>query len=81
VAIKILPESCAGGKNRVARFKKEVKVLATLNHPNIAVIYGIEKTDEPNARRGVPGLPQADCRSLELAEVVPSVENRETINE
>ncbi len=49
VAIKILPESFAGDKNRVARFKREAKVLATLNHSNIAAIYGIEKTDETHA--------------------------------
>ena len=49
VAIKILPESFAGDRNRVARFKREAKVLATLNHPNIAAIYGIEKTPETHA--------------------------------
>ena len=49
VAIKILPESFAGDKNRIARFKREAKVLATLNHNNIAAIYGIEKTPETHA--------------------------------
>ena len=49
VTIKIPPESFAGDKNRVARFKREAKVLATLNHPNIAAIYGIEKTDDTHA--------------------------------
>ena len=49
VAIKILPESFAGDKNRVARFKREAKVLATLNHPNIAAIYGIEITPDTHA--------------------------------
>ena len=49
VAIKILPESFAGDNKRVARFKREAKVLATLNHPNIAAIYGIEKTEETQA--------------------------------
>ena len=49
VAIKILPESFAGDKNRVARFKREAKVLAALNHTNIAAIYGIEKTDDTHA--------------------------------
>ncbi|MCH8219577.1 MAG: serine/threonine protein kinase, partial [Planctomycetes bacterium] len=49
VAIKILPQSFAGDKNRVARFKREAKVLATLNHPNIAAIYGIEKTPDTHA--------------------------------
>ena len=44
VAIKILPESFAGDPDRVARFNREAKVLAALNHPNIAVIYGIEQS-------------------------------------
>jgi len=44
VALKILPESFAADADRVARFKREAQVLASLNHPNIAAIYGIEKT-------------------------------------
>ena len=46
VAIKILPESFAGDRDRVARFKREAKVLARLNHTNIAVIHGIEQSTE-----------------------------------
>ena len=42
VAIKVLPESFADDPERMARFKREAKVLASLNHPNIAQIYGIE---------------------------------------
>ena len=42
VALKILPESFALDADRVARFKREAQVLASLNHPNIAAIYGIE---------------------------------------
>ena len=42
VALKILPESFALDVDRVARFKREAQVLASLNHPNIAAIYGIE---------------------------------------
>jgi Tol biopolymer transport system component/predicted Ser/Thr protein kinase len=42
VALKILPESFAADADRVARFKREAQVLASLNHPNIAQIYGIE---------------------------------------
>ena len=44
VAIKVLPESFDGDRNRIARFEREAKVLAALNHPNIAVIYGIEQS-------------------------------------
>ena len=40
VAIKVLPEEFARDADRVARFQREAKVLASLNHPNIAAIYG-----------------------------------------
>jgi serine/threonine-protein kinase len=43
VAIKVLPESVAGDAERLARFQREAEVLAQLNHPNIAQIYGIEE--------------------------------------
>ena len=42
VAIKILPEAWAQDPERLARFEREAKVLASLNHPNIAQIYGVE---------------------------------------
>src|SRR5215468_127913 len=42
VAIKILPEAFARESNRMARFQREAQVLASLNHPNIAAIYGVE---------------------------------------
>jgi Tol biopolymer transport system component/tRNA A-37 threonylcarbamoyl transferase component Bud32 len=42
-AIKILPGAFASDAERVARFEREAKVLAALNHPNIAAIYGMEK--------------------------------------
>ena len=43
VAIKVLPESVAGDAERLARFQREAEVLASLNHPNIASIYGLER--------------------------------------
>src|ERR1044072_7193831 len=43
VAIKVLPEALAADPDRVARFKREAQVLASLNHPNIASIYGVEE--------------------------------------
>src|SRR5436853_5755237 len=43
VAIKILPPAFAADPDRLARFTREAQVLASLNHPNIADIYGIEQ--------------------------------------
>src|SRR6476619_2605871 len=43
VAIKILPEVFADNPERLARFQREAHVLASLNHPNIASIYGLEQ--------------------------------------
>jgi serine/threonine-protein kinase len=45
VALKILPESFVHDSERLARFKREAQVLASLNHPNIAAIYGFEALD------------------------------------
>ncbi len=45
VAIKVLPVAVAGDPERLARFQREAEVLAVLNHPNIAHIYGLEKSD------------------------------------
>ena len=45
VAIKVLPEAVATDGERLARFQREAEVLARLNHPNIAAIYGLEKSD------------------------------------
>ena len=43
VAIKVLPAALAQDRERLARFELEAKVLASLNHPNIAQIYGLEE--------------------------------------
>src|ERR1700737_2373926 len=45
VAIKVLPAALAQDPERLARFEREAKVLASLNHPNIAQIYGIEESN------------------------------------
>src|SRR2546426_4822764 len=50
VAVKVLPPGLAGDPERLARFEREAKVLAALNHPNIAHIHGFEDST------GVPGL-------------------------
>ena len=48
VAIKVLPEEFARDADRVARFQREAKLLASLNHPNIAAIYGLEESGGTN---------------------------------
>src|SRR3954451_4938594 len=50
VALKILPTAFALDPDRLARFQREAHVLASLNHPNIAAIYGLEESN------GVPAL-------------------------
>src|SRR5262245_49043931 len=49
VAIKALPASVAGDADRLVRFHHEAEVLAALNHPNIAAIYGLEKAADVTA--------------------------------
>ena len=56
VAIKTLPPEFAGDPERLARFRREARALASLNHPNIAAIYGLEEAAG------------ADCLVLELVE-------------
>ncbi len=49
VALKILPDAFAADPDRLARFKREAQILASLNHPNIAAIYGIEEAEGTRA--------------------------------
>ena len=51
VALKVLPEEFAKDPERMARFEREAKVLASLNHPNIATLYGLESV-EPGSGTG-----------------------------
>ena len=46
VAIKILPELFVDDTERLARFEREAKLLASLNHPNIATIHGFHESDD-----------------------------------
>src|SRR6187401_3604721 len=48
VAIKILPDSFATDRDRVARFTREAQTLAALSHPNIAHVYGLEDAPAPS---------------------------------
>ena len=45
VAVKILPEQFATDAERLARFEREAKLLASLNHPNIAAVYGLHEAE------------------------------------
>src|ERR1041385_1433446 len=58
VALKVLPADIAADPDRVARFRREAQVLASLNHPNIAAIYGFE--DGALVMELVNGLTLAD---------------------
>ncbi len=82
VAIKVLPESFALDADRVARFTREAQVLASLNHPNIAAIYGIEESGSTRAlvmelvegqdlSEILAGGPLGPRAGLPLADVLP----------
>jgi serine/threonine protein kinase len=49
VAIKILPPALAADHGRLVRFQREAEVLAALNHPHIAAIYGLEESGDTTA--------------------------------
>ena len=67
VAIKVLPEAFADDADRLARFTREAQVLASLNHPNIAAIYGVEDRalvmELVEGRLSPSASPRARCRS------------------
>src|SRR3984893_12702796 len=49
IALKVIPDTFALDPDRVSRFKREAQVLASLNHPHIAAIYGFEDSGETHA--------------------------------
>src|SRR5688572_5769272 len=54
-ALKVLPDAFASDPDRLARFQREAQVLASLNHPNIAHVYGLERSD-PSTSSGQAGV-------------------------
>ena len=69
VAIKILPEAFAHDADRLARFQREAKTLASLNHPHIAAIYGLEESGDMIAL--VMELVEGDDLSQRIARAIP----------
>ena len=65
VALKLLPDSLAGDADRLARFTREAQILATLNHPNIAQIHGVE-----DAASAAPALVMELVTGRTLDEVI-----------
>src|SRR5262245_61957619 len=64
VAVKILPAASLHDKDPLARFHREAQVLASLNHPNIATIHGLEETD------GVRALVMEFVEGRTLADII-----------
>jgi Tol biopolymer transport system component len=81
VAIKILPEAFARDATRLSRFQREAKMLASLNHPNIATIYGLEDSNGVHylVMELVPGETLADRIRRDGA--VPIVETLNIANQ
>ena len=77
VALKILPDAFAADPDRPARFKREAQILASLNHPNIAQIHGIEAAEGTRALVSEvgrkPHTRRPDCPNRSEA---PAVANR-----
>ena len=95
VALKLLPDSFALDSDRLARFKREAQMLAALNHPNIAAIYGLEDSDREHAlvlelvdgptladliARGPLPLPQALTLARQIAEALETAHDRGIIH-
>jgi len=85
VAIKLLPESVAASHERLLRFEREAKLLASLNHPNIAAVYGLHEAGglrflamelvpgedlAQRLKRGPLGIDEALPAALQIAEAL-----------
>ena len=65
VAIKVLPEAKRGSPGRGARFEREARLLASINHPNIATIHGLKDLGGSSFRAYLPSNPmEGDRRPL-----------------
>ena len=95
VAIKILPDAFANDPERLARFEREAKTLASLNHPHIAQIYGVEQLDTTRAlvmelvegedlsdriARGPLPVPEALAIARQIADALEAAHDRGVIH-
>jgi eukaryotic-like serine/threonine-protein kinase len=95
VAIKVLPAAVASDAGRLARFEREAQLLASLNHPNIAAIYGLEETEGSTAlvmelvegrtlaeriASGSIGLDKALAIAVQIAEAVTAAHERGVVH-
>ena len=90
VAIKVLPQAFARDPQRVARFEREARVLASLNHPGIAAIYGFERAGEipflvmelvkGETLRGPLPLEEAPGIARQLAEAVEAAHEKGVVH-
>ena len=95
VALKILPDAFASDPERLARFTREAQTLASLNHPNIAHIYGLEESNSVRAlvmeliegedlsqRIARGAIPLADALSIEkqIAEALEAAHDQGIIH-
>ena len=91
VAIKLLPESFSSDAARLARFRREAQLLASLNHPNIGQIYGLEEQDgrtaiilelvegetlEERIERGALPAEEAQRIALQIAEALEAAHEK-----
>jgi serine/threonine protein kinase/Tol biopolymer transport system component len=96
VAIKVLPATFLGDPERLARFKREAQMLAALNHPNIAVIHGLEQSGDTHflvmeliqgetladrvARGGVLTVTEAVSVCLQVADALEAAHEKRIIH-
>ena len=76
VAIKVLPDLFAVDHERLARFTREAQTLASLNHPNIAQIYGLEGDPSTGSGHGGAGRPRALVMELVDGEDLSAIIDR-----
>ena len=79
VAVKVLPSHVAADPERLARFQREVKTLAPLTHPNIAAIYGFEKSSGVHALV-IVNVHDSDFSKQMLSELPAYLPNIESAN-